>query len=317
MSKSDRHKRSTKLKVLLLDNDAERVYTIQEMLEGEDYHILTERDGKNIGNHFNEETPPNLLVTDFDTPGGGIALINYLLTLPKEKFPYVLFLTEDQGEKYAIDSLGPIPGDFMLKPVKEAELKARMAVAERAVAWQQHININEGVSADLAMYDELTNVLNRQAAYERALGELNRAQRENIPVCLAMIELTNLDKLDMGFGSDVANQAVRYVARAARANVRIYDLVGRWIGPKFLLMLPGVPKDSTDAVIERIYGAILTVRVRLPEGQPLSLDIASGYSWSDVDQPEPLYVLIEQANEVLETAKKIKKGNKIAAFEKE
>jgi diguanylate cyclase (GGDEF)-like protein len=154
------------------------------------------------------------------------------------------------------------------------------------------------------MYDALTNLLNRQAIYERALAELNRSNREGIDAGVAMIEVANLEEIENEYGEEVRDQAIRFVARATRANVRIYDLVGRWIGAKFLLMLPGLSNDKTQTIFERIHKAITTIRVRVPDGDRLKLDIRVGYTNADVDNPVPLYMLIEHVNSALEDAAK-------------
>ena len=123
--------------------------------------------------------------------------------------------------------------DALLAAEFAAELE--IAVAERTLALQARAKETSGHSSDsLALYDHLTSVLNRQAIYERALAEMNRSQRDGNQVGIAMIEIVNLDEIIEKYGSDVRDQSVRFVARAARANMRIYDLVGRWIGAKFM-----------------------------------------------------------------------------------
>ena len=304
------------MNVLLLDKDKKRLKTLVDTLGDQDFNIVVEKDGKEVMKHLLDD-PPELIISDFELPGGGIDLVNNILTLTKDQYPYVLFLTEEEEENYAVDSLGPIPGDFLLKPLKKRELKARIAVAERTIALQSHLRDSKGGRVDLALYDDMTNVLNRQAVYERALAELNRAMREKIQVCLAMIEVINHKDMESDDKEDMSAQAIRYVARAIRANVRMYDLVGRWIGSKFFLLLPSLPKEHTQAVIERIYTAITAVRVKYGEGEMLPIDIAIGYTWSTEEAPAPLYVLIEQANNALNEASKIEEGNRTAAHQVE
>lgn len=305
------------MKVLLLDKDKKRLKMLVDSLGDQDFNIVVEKDGKEVMKHLLDDSPPELIISDFELPGGGIDLVNNILTLNRDQYPYVLFVTEEEEESYAIDSLGPIPGDFLVKPLNKRELKARISVAERAIALQVHLRDTKGNRVDLALYDEMTSVLNRQAVYERALAELNRAMREKIQVCLVMLEVINHKDIPSDDEEGVAVQAIRYVARAIRANVRMYDLVGRWIGSKFFLLLPSLPKEHTQAVIERIYTAITAVRVKYGEGEMLPIDIAVGYTWSTEEAPAPLYVLIEQANDALNEASKVEEGNRIVAYQAE
>jgi len=302
------------VKVLIVDDDKKERKFLKDNLGDQDFEILMERDGKGIMRYLDADTP-DLIISNIDTSGGGIDLINNILKMEKDRFPYVIFITEEQGERHAIDSLGPIPGDFVHKPIKIGELKARVSIAERAIALQEHLRDKRGVQVDLALYDDLTNVLNRQAVYERALAEMNRAKREETQLCLAMVEVINYTDIKSTFDLETANQAIQYVARAIRANVRMYDIVGRWIGAKFFLMLPGLPQEHTQMVIERIYSAVTSVRVKHMDGDSIPIDLAVGYTWTtNGEDSEPLYLLIEQANDSLSEATELKKGAKISAF---
>jgi PleD family two-component response regulator len=94
----------------------------------------------------------------------------------------------------------------------------------------------------------------------------------------------------------------------------MYDLVGRWMGAKFLLLLPGLPVEYTKNVVDRIYSAISAVRIRLSDDQSLQLDMAVGYVISKAEEPVPLYELIEGANQALIDAVDSKKPEKVAFY---
>jgi diguanylate cyclase (GGDEF)-like protein len=292
------------VKVLIIDKDPDEINLIQEGLNGQDFEVFDADDREDAIAKLKENTP-EIILADFDMPEfGGVDLINNLLAADVEIYPYIIFITEKNSEKQVIEALGPIPGDFLFRPAEEAELRARMAIAERTLALQSRIRESAGQTESLAMYDQLTNLLNRQAIYERALAELNRSNREGIEAGLAMIEVANLEDIEKEYGEEVRDQAIRFVARASRANVRIYDLVGRWIGAKFLLMLPGLSSDNIQTIFERIHKAITTIRVRVPDGERLKLDVRVGYTNADADNPVPLYILIEHVNKALEDAAK-------------
>lgn len=292
------------LKVLIIHPDAQQRAFLRACLAQGEYELHDCETVEKAAEIVNApEGPVQLILAPYELQDGdGVALINALLATDLPAYPYILFTTDEGRRKNVIDSLGPIPGDFVLEPILEEELLARMQIAERTIALQTRLNSATGHSESLALYDSLTSVLNRQAVYERSLSELNRAQREGIPLSLAMLEISNLAAVREEYGADVRDQAVRFVARAARANVRIYDVVGRWIGAKFLIMLPGAQSENARAVAERIARAITTIRIRTPDSGRLQLDVRLGFTTTERADPQPLYVLIEQANRALETA---------------
>ena len=298
------------MNVLLYDNHEEQIRLLQDNLNKYDFSLLVEQEPANLINHL-KDGPPELIISNFDLPNGGIELVNSILSLLHPPFPYVLFLTENLSERYAVDCLGPVMGDFISKPVDEAEFSARIIVAERAIALQKYLRSQQDVPPDVAMYDDLTNLLNRQALYERALAEISRSKREKSPVCLAVFEVVNADKIAGQFGEHTARQAIRFVARAIRANVRIYDVVGRWMGAKFMLLLPGVEKKDCENVISRIYNELHSVQIRVEENSVLNLVVAAGYTWYAPKLNSTLYELIDQADQALDEAKQIEIGEKI------
>jgi diguanylate cyclase (GGDEF)-like protein len=304
------------VKVLLYSDDESQIKLVSELLNGDDYNLLVEQDSASLFGHLKVE-PPELIISNFDLPNGGIDLVNSILALTQAPFPYMLFLTEEFSEKYAVDCLGPIPGDFVVKPLRQLELEARILVAERTIALQKHLLDQDNLPPDVAMYDDLTNLYNRQAIYEHALAEINRAQREKNPVCLVMIEINNASQIQEQHGTEMYRQAVRFVARAIRANLRMYDLVGRWMEAKFLVVLPGLSTEHGQNVVARILGSVHAVNLRLEDGSLLELDVAGGYTFAEPDAVIPLYEQIEHANLALSQAMELDSKPRVLPFSKQ
>ena len=302
------------MKVLLYDNNDEQIRLLQDNLDKHDFSLIVEQDPLRVFEHLREDAP-ELIISNFELLNGGIDLVNALLSMLQAPFPYVLFLTEVYSEKYAVNCLGPVIGDFISKPIHEAEFNARISVAERAIALQKYLRSQEDVPPDLAMYDDLTNLLNRQAVYERALAEMSRSQREAIPLCLALIEVCNADEIEARYNENTARQAIRFVARAIRANIRMYDVVGRWMGAKFLAVLPGVGNEDAGRVIRRVYDEIQSVRIRIANDEVLDLKVAAGYTWKAPRTTTALYELIDQADKAVNQASTYVIEDKISRFE--
>ncbi|HSG25525.1 MAG TPA: diguanylate cyclase [Anaerolineales bacterium] len=302
------------MKVLLYNDNDEQIRLLQDNLNKHDFSLIVEQDPQRVFDHLNEDAP-ELIISNFELPNGGIDLVNAILAMLQAPFPYVLFLTEAYSEKYAVNCLGPVIGDFISKPVQEAEFNARISVAERAIALQKYLRSQEDVPPDLAMYDDLTNLLNRQAVYERALAEMSRSQREAKPLCLALIEVCNADEIEAQYDENTARQAIRFVARAIRANIRMYDVVGRWMGAKFLVVLPGIGNEDAGRVIRRVYDEIQSVRIRMANDEVLNLVVSAGYTWKAPRTNTALYELIDQADKAVHQASTFEKEDKIARFE--
>jgi len=124
--------------------------------------------------------------------------------------------------------------------------------------------------ARLAMIDPLTAVLNRRAfmlEYER---ELSRCKREQTGLALAIFDLDHFKDVNDNYGHLVGDHVLRHVADTLRASLRGHDVLGRYGGEEFALLMPGADTAAAMAGTER---ARLAVGERPIEAGRLSVPI--------------------------------------------
>ena len=110
------------MKILILNENNEEIEQLQEGLDGQDYQVIVTQDSDEVKDLITDEKP-QILIADFHHPGfGGLDLVNHLLASDYFEYPYILFLVERDEEKQVVDSLGPIPGDFLFRPLALQEL---------------------------------------------------------------------------------------------------------------------------------------------------------------------------------------------------
>jgi diguanylate cyclase (GGDEF)-like protein len=111
--------------------------------------------------------------------------------------------------------------------------------------------------------DRLTGLPNRSFFDERVQAELSRARRYGEPVSLAMIDIDHFKKFNDTWGHAAGDVALRAVSAAILASVRQSDLLVRYGGEEFVVLLPGM---TAEAAMERVEDMRLTV-----EQLPLSI----------------------------------------------
>lgn len=111
--------------------------------------------------------------------------------------------------------------------------------------------------------DRLTGLPNRSFFDERVQAELSRARRYGEPVSLAMIDIDHFKRFNDTWGHAAGDVALRGVANAILASVRQSDLLVRYGGEEFVVLLPGMGRE---AAMERVEDMRLTV-----EQLPLSI----------------------------------------------
>lgn len=109
----------------------------------------------------------------------------------------------------------------------------------------------------LARTDALTGLANRRAFDEAAEQEVQRAQRYNTPLALVMTDLDCFKAINDRHGHHVGDQVLQHFARILSESVRHIDLVGRWGGEEFAILMPGTDLEEAVQAAERMRQAVL------------------------------------------------------------
>lgn len=118
-----------------------------------------------------------------------------------------------------------------------------------------HKERSDEETARLATTDPLTGVFNRRTFIELAEQELARTHRSNAPLALMMLDLDHFKRVNDTYGHLVGDQVLVAFTRLMRECVRRGDLVVRYGGEEFCVLLPGTPLAAANALAERIRSA--------------------------------------------------------------
>jgi diguanylate cyclase len=112
----------------------------------------------------------------------------------------------------------------------------------------------------LAMRDPLTGLLNRRSMMDLLLHELRAQVRHGQPMSLVLIDLDHFKQINDGHGHAVGDQVLRLFAQQARAKLRGGDVIARWGGEEFLLMLPRTAAAEAVDCVQRLRDELADLR---------------------------------------------------------
>jgi diguanylate cyclase (GGDEF)-like protein len=104
----------------------------------------------------------------------------------------------------------------------------------------------------LASSDPLTGALNRRAFFDIAEYELNRSHRYGHATTIAYIDLDNFKAINDRLGHAVGDTLLTTVTRTIASHIRSTDILSRFGGDEFVLLLPETPADAAAPVLEKI-----------------------------------------------------------------
>ncbi|MCX7960538.1 MAG: GGDEF domain-containing protein [Burkholderiales bacterium] len=110
--------------------------------------------------------------------------------------------------------------------------------------------------AGLVREDALTGALNRRGLEEAFAAECARAERRGEPLALAVLDLDNFKALNDRLGHQAGDAALAHLARVARQALRPTDVVTRYGGEEFVILLPGSDAEEAARVVARVQHAL-------------------------------------------------------------
>jgi diguanylate cyclase (GGDEF)-like protein len=171
--------------------------------------------------------------------------------------------------------------------VKAAELIAAgdytVAVSERGGGIETRLGIAiNRISASLAdthdraTVDRLTGVANRQVLLAALFAEVERASRYERPLCVAFVDIDHFKAVNDSYGHAAGDIVLRGVAQTIAENLRASDLIGRYGGEEFMLILTETTVEEGAALSEKLRKLVERARHTF-EGNPnLSVTISIG-----------------------------------------
>lgn len=108
----------------------------------------------------------------------------------------------------------------------------------------------------LASTDPLTGLANRRGGEKHIANEISRAKRERRPLSCVLLDIDRFKQVNDTFGHLAGDQLLRDISALLRRTVRAYDILVRWGGEEFLLVLPGIDVDAARQLADRVRAAV-------------------------------------------------------------
>jgi len=152
-----------------------------------------------------------------------------------------------------------------------------------------------------ARIDPLTGTANRRAMEEVLGREIACAGRAQTPLSLAMLDIDHFKRVNDECGHDVGDQALIHLAAVVKSGLRETDVICRYGGEEFVIVLPGSAIEGALFVVERLRVMVEKTPLIIPSGK-LQIRFSAGIAeWCGA---ESLESVIKRADEALFAAKR-------------
>ena len=155
---------------------------------------------------------------------------------------------------------------------------------------------------DMATRDELTGLPNRRFMMTQLQEHAQRRSRGGLPFYIGMVDLDHFKSVNDTYGHAVGDDVLRAFGSQARTALRTTDLIGRWGGEEFLLVLPETPTGVGEPTVSVARLRCNLVRTEVSAAEP-QLRVAFSSGFTRYVEGEPIGQAIERADRALYQAK--------------
>ncbi|UGQ44811.1 GGDEF domain-containing protein [Massilia endophytica] len=151
----------------------------------------------------------------------------------------------------------------------------------------------------LATTDPLTGIANRRKMTAQIASELERARRFGHPLSLLMVDIDYFKRINDTFGHEVGDKAIMAVSKMLTESLRAIDMVARFGGEEFVVLMPETDLDVAVLAAERLRETACALRIEGESGAQvaltLSVGVASALANGSADTPSSLLVRSDKA----------------------
>jgi len=275
--------------VLLAEDDPVYRRIIQRSLETWGYRVTTARDGVQAWQIIQQHHAPHLLILDWMMPGiEGPELCRRVRGREKGPCSYILLVTAKDGTDDVIQGLEAGADDYITKPCDIGELRARVGVGQRVLKLQNELIGAQEELRFAATHDSLTGLWNHVAIFDLLGRELRRMSRYRTSMGVLMVDIDHFKKVNDTYGHPNGDVVLKEVARRVGQGVRSYDLVGRYGGEEFIVLLSDCHLEEIRKGGERVRLAVAATPIKV-SGTEINVTVSVGAaSSSDADSQQDL-----------------------------
>ncbi len=269
-------------KILVVDDDADTVSTMADWLGRKGYEVLTGSTGAEALARAVDDRP-DLALLDVSLPDvDGIRVASRLRADKRTATLPIIFVTGRKETRFKVACFEAGADDYVTKPFDFIEVETRLqAVLKKKELRDELERANRALRQanralkKLSITDEKTKLHNYRYLQERIGEEFRRAARYENSLSCIMLDLDHFKAVNDTLGHRIGDRVLEEFGRILTDTARETDLVVRYGGEEFIMLLPHTDAIRARTVAERVRRAT-SARTFTADEAPLKLTVSCG-----------------------------------------
>jgi len=239
--------------VLIVDDNPLNIKFLQTLLTHQAYKVESAENGLQAC-RLSKKIVPDIILLDIMMPVmNGFEACKRLKEMPETKNIPIIFLTSKADTQDVLKGFQLGAVDYITKPFQYKVLLARIST---------HLKLKfaRDILKKMAILDGLTQLYNHGYINKRLSQEISEAKRHSHPLSIFMFDLDHLKNINDTYGHNTGNDVFVKISTTLKKNMREEDIIGRYGGDEFLIVLPNTRRQAGYKVAEHVRKMICNLK---------------------------------------------------------
>jgi len=280
--------------ILIVDDTIAILNILNDILE--DYDVIDATNGEDALQIIEEENI-DLILLDIVMPNmDGYEVCSRLKANKQTADIPVIFITAKTDEDSIAKAYEVGGADFVTKLIKPRELLSRVKKELKMQDMVEELKL-------LASTDPMTKLYNRRYFSKISEYTVNLAKRDEKDISIVILDIDDFKHINDTYGHHIGDEVIISLANILLKNKRKSDIVCRYGGEEFVLLLPNTSFEGAKIVAQKLQQDTEQFVLELADNFKINFTISLGVAYVDITQPRAIEVAIKYADEALYRAK--------------
>jgi two-component system cell cycle response regulator len=293
------------MKILIADDEKVSQLALKRTLEKEKFNIELCKNGKKALEIINNDKDVRIVILNLSLPDmDGLSLCREIRRLSLFRYIYVIVILSGNREEVR-EAMEAGADDYITTPFENDFFMFRIKSGVRLLNVEEKLSKSQKELMRLVKEDSLTTLLNRRAFLDEAVKQLDRASRENHPMSAVIVDIDDFKSINELYGNYIGDRILVEFANRLRFGCRPYDIIGRYGGEEFFVLLPNAKLTNAVKIAKRLR-SIVSKKYYDVQGRSVKITASFGVSFILPDvglKDRQIDILIKKTEVALRKAK--------------
>jgi len=297
-------------RILIVEDSELTRGIVKETLTSAGYDVIEASDGMEGLKLAFEETP-DIIILDVMMPKiDGYKTCRMLAAGTATREIPVIMLTSKSSSADVKEGLEAGAVDYIRKPFDHIELLARVESALKIKTFRDQISELKAKLREMTTTDELTKLKNANYFWDYLNLEINKFNRLLNPLSIILLDIDDFKTINEKHGPIEGNMVIKEMAEFLKANVRRYDLIARYGGTQFVIVLVNTDEKESLVIAQKLINKTKERTFNIKD-DTVNISITCGVATLTEKMSEEMFnsiSLFERVDKALSHAKQAGKG---------